>query len=338
MSTSFRAIIAEQDEEFVYYVKSIRNIHKDEVLDQIRLALLPFDLRSVEKAGWNPMSEKGSEMFPAEWTTGPVFSLKVTVGIDMDNERAIQKIALFTHINDEYLFVHKPGESQERMDNEDDEDELITVGYKALSHGAEKWDASLDKEKGVIDPEAQKYAGQQRIDNFMKELEADRKEREGSIKQPKIYEAFVTSHIALRDINGGSTPKKGYYLIERFEDDVSIMHISGPFQHQPVNYDFVPDMLKQGVKDFEFLGLGKVKLVEHDKNFRYTVDPLNEQLSEVEPYEVEVTDQDSGKVYHVVSHGVNKNEARKSALKIITRKENIDSSRLLAGEPEPARS
>jgi hypothetical protein len=61
-------------------------------------------------------------------------------------------------------------------------------------------------------------------------------------------------------------------------------------------------------------------------------------VATIDPYEVEVTDQDSGKVYHVVSHGVNKNEARKSALKIVTRKENIDSSRLLAGEPEPARS
>ena len=335
MNTSFRAILAEKDEEFVYYIKSTRNIHKDDVLDQVRLALLPFDLRSIEKAGWNPMSEKGNLMFPEEGPLGPIYSLKATVGIEMDNERAIQKIALFTHINDQYLFVHQPGESQDRMDNED-EDEPVTVGYKALSHGAVKWDASTDR--NAVDPKAQDYAGQKRIDNFMRELETDRTAREGSIKAPKIYEAFVTSHMALRDVNGGETPKKGFYLVERFRDDTSIMHISGPFHHQPINYDFVPDMLKQGVGDFKFLGLGKVQLVEHEKDFRYTVSEQEKRMVSPDHYEVDVTDQDSGKVHHVLVSGINKDAARETALKIVVRREKADYNNLLAGEPEPARN
>ncbi len=329
MSTSFRAIIAEQDEEHVYYVKSTRNIHVDDVLDQIRLALLPFDLRDIQKAGVNPLSA----MFPSDIPL-PVYSVKVTVGLEMDNERAIQKVALFTHINDEYLFVHKQGESEERMDNED-EDAPATADYKSLALGAEKWDASTDK--NVVDDKAQGYAGQGRIDSFMKELGADRKAREDSIKQPKIYESFVTSHIALRDVNGGTAPKKGFYLVERFQDDSSIMHISGPFQHKPINYDFVPDMMKQGVNDFKFLGLGKVQLVEHDEDFKYTTN--KEIMTEaVNHYEVEVTDQDSGKVYPVIASGSSKDEARNSAVKIVAKQKKVDPNNLLAGEPEPART
>jgi len=333
MTTSFRAILAEKDEEFVYYVKSTRNIHKDEVLDQIRLALLPFDLRSIEKAGWNPMSEKSNDMFPEDWPGGTVYSVKVTVGLEMGSDRAIQKVALFTHINDQYLFVYKQGESQERMDNED-EDEPATADYKSLSLGAEKWDASPDKL--AIDAKAQDYAGQKRIDDFMRELETDRKSREASVKEPKIYESFVTSHIALRDVNGGSAPKKGFYLVERFQDDPSIMHISGPFKHKAINYDFVPDMMKQGVNDFKFLGLGKVQLIEHEENFRYTLTTEEKEMVNEAPYEVEVTDQDSGKVHHVIAHGSSVDEARDNAVKIVAKKEQADPNNLLAGEPEPA--
>ena len=336
MNTSFRAILAENDEEHVYYIKSTRNIHKDEMLDQIRLALLPFDLRHIEKAGWNPMAEKDHSMFPADWPGGAVYSVKATVGLEMDNYRAIQKVALFTHINDEYLFVHKQGESEERMDNEDDEDEPATADYKSLALNAEKWDASPDKL--AIDAKAQDYAGTKRIDDFMKELEIDRTSREGSVKEPKIYEAFVTSHLALRDVNGGTTPKKGFYLIERYEDDNSIMHISGPFQHKPINYDFIPDMMKQGVDDFKFLGLGKVQLVEHEKDFRYTAKQGVKEAANAGPFEVEVIDQDSGKKYHVVTRGSNKDRARDKAVKMVAQKTKIDPNNLLAGEPEPARS
>ena len=67
--------------------------------------------------------------------------------------------------------------------------------YKSLAKYAKGWDGTPDE--GDIDSDAQKYAGQGRIDAFMKELSADRKERESEVEgrnvQPNLTESFVTS-------------------------------------------------------------------------------------------------------------------------------------------------
>ena len=173
-----------------------------------------------------------------------------------------------------------------------------------------------------------------RIDAFLKELETDKKERESFVdsynREPNLTEAFVTSHNALRDVFGNTAPK-GFYLIERFEDDPSVMHLQGPFTKQPTNYEFISNMKKRGCGIFEVRNTNEVALVEHDRDFRYT-SPLREQM-QPKPYEVAIQDQDTGRVYNVLVKAISEDDARSRGVQTVAQQEQLDQSRLIAVEP-----
>jgi hypothetical protein len=324
MTQTFRAILAEKDQEFVYHIKSTRPLHDDDVFGNLQISLLGYDLRSLERMSYNPLAV--NPMFgPNSDTPDNIFHVKVLLGTEVDNGELRQKIAYFTNIHWKYLVVHKDGEKMEDADMEDVDPAMTGGTYKTLAMNAAKWNATTD----AVDNDTQQHVGHERIASFMKELEADRKDREALTidreVEPNLFEAFVTSHNALRDVFGNTAPK-GFYLIERTEDDQSILNIQGPFTKQPTNYPFIANMKPRGVGVFEVVSESIVRLVEHDRGFRFTR-PLHEQLT-LEPYEISVQDQDTGAVYDVLVKGLSEADARERGVLIVAQQELLDQTRL----------
>ena len=334
MAKSFQAYLAEQDQEFVYHIKSTRHLHDDDIFDRLQTGMLGYDLRSIERVSYNPLAAVEPMFRPRNDEPGldKVFHVRVVLGSDVANGVLRQKVAYFTDINWEYIVVHKDGEKMEDADKLDLEADEPTGSYKSLALHAKNWDATPDE--GDSTEDAQKLAGQGRIDAFMKELDSDRKSRESAIDgwnvEPNLTEAFVTSHLALNDVFG-SNPLKGFYLVERREDDPDTMHIQGPFTTQPSNYEYVSKMLKRGCGTFEVRSMNEVRMVEPDRDFRFTR-PLRERM-QPQPFEVAIQDQDTGKVFNVLVKALSETDARENGVQMVAQQESIDPSRLIAVEP-----
>jgi len=336
MSKSFRALIAEQDAEYVYHIKSTRHLHDDDIFGKLQIGMLGYDLRSLERVSYHPLAAVEPMFHPRNDEPGldKIFHVKVVLGTDVDNGTLRQKVAYFTDINWRYLVVHKDGEKMEDSEKLDLEiDPTLTGGtYKSLAHHARTWDASPDE--GNIDTNAQVHVGQNRIDAFMRELDSDKKARnqevEGRNVQPQLTESFVTSHLALGDVFGNNAPK-GFYLVERHEDDPSMMHIEGPFKQQPSNYEFIADLIVRGSGTYEVQSERQVRMVEHDRDFRFTR-PIVERMIP-KPFEVTVQDQDTGKTYTVLVKGISETDARDRGVETVAHQEKLDQNRLIAVEP-----
>lgn len=329
MKKSFRDYLVENDSEYTYYVKSIRNIHADDVLDFIRLALLPWDLRSIEKSSVDTFKEYNH--FPCD-PMSPVYAVKVTMGNEFPSYTdAIQKIAWFTRVPHEYIKVHAEGESLTDYD-EVNVEFTSDENYKPLSHTAKDWNSDLDN--ASIDDDAQKYAGNSRLNDFIKELEDHRKEREQHIDdknvEPRLFEAFVTDHISLTDVLGNK-PKSGYYIIERYTNEPEVLNIHGPFKNKPINYQAVKNLHKPEVNEFQIVSENKILAKGVSSNFKFSRTIFEQELRH---YSVEVTDQDTSKTYSVVVKASSDASARNRAVDIVSRREKIPNNNLIASDPE----
>lgn len=335
MSKTFQAYLAEQDEEFTYHIKSSRHLHDDEIFYNLQLGLLGYDLRSLERVSYNPLAAY-EPMFPPdndEPGIQTVYHVKAVLGSEVPNETLRQKISYFTQIHYKWVAVYRDGEKMEGSADVDMVEEPKPK-YNNLAQTASDWSGTPDE--GNIDTDAQKYVGAARMADFMKELDQDRKNREAEINSrnvtPKIYESFVTSHLSMRDVLG-HTPRKGYYLLERYMVDPSIIHVSGPFQNQPVTHEYVQNLLKRGCGMFKIISEDKIQLTEHERDFRYTK-VLRENV--LKNYEVMVQDQDTGMKYSALVKAFTETDARAKAVRRVAKTEKLDAGRLIAVEPQAA--
>jgi len=331
MSKTFQAILAEQDTEFTYFVKSIYNIHNPEVMDQIRLALLPYDLRSIETGVYKPI-EKGNTDFP-NVPNSPLYSVKVVVGLEPpEDDDAVQKVALFTRIKDEHIVVHKEGQDPHRPDNSDDV--FVKGEYKPLTGTAKDFTGTLDDEY----KDAQGEVADKRIGSLLKDLEAERKERKKAEREirPKLKESFCTSHIALNQIE--NKWNKGFYVVEREAGSDSVMKISGPWKKQPTNFSFVPSLINEAVGELKVADDGNIIMEDFDRNFKYSyVSPRGQRKNLKETkFSVDVQDPDSGKSYNVVVDAKTDSQARNRAITMVANNNKLDSNNLIAANPDQA--
>ncbi len=331
MKRSFRAYIAEQDQEFTFVVKSIYNIHDTEMMDMVRLALLPYDLRDLQKGTYTPPT-KDQTTFP-NVPNAPVYTLKAKLGLEPAWEDATEKVALFTRIRDfEHLLVHPEGmDPQKEMDNSDSKDET-KKDYKSLAKHAINWDATPDE----VDGDAQEGAGEKRIGALMKELEKERKEREDLVPKvdPNLKEAFVTTHIALRSVMG---PKpKGFYVVKRPMTESNILKVSGPFKKQPTNYEFVGDLANPAVTGYRKLNENTIYALSQGRDFTYIVENASSSTLVETEYQVEVQDQDTGRAYVVNVEAESDAGARDAAVRLVANENQLDHHRLIAADPEVA--
>ena len=333
MKRSFRAILAEQDQEFTYVVKSVYDIHAPDVMDMVRLALLPYDLRELTKGTYTP-PDKDQKTFP-NVPNAPVYTLKAKLGLEPYWEDATEKVSLFTRIEDmEHIVCHKEGDDpRKEIDNSDSKDET-EKDYKSLGKHAINWDATPDKDD--IAKDAQDGAGEKRIGALMKELEKERKEREDLIPKvdPNLKESFVTTHIALKPITG---PKpKGFYIVERYRSDDRLLKIAGPYQKQPMNFKFVGDLEHPAVDGYKKLSENTIYAMSYGKDFTYVTENATASALLEVSYRVEVQDQDTGASYVVRVDAGNDSSARDAAVRRVAAENKLDDHRLIAADPEIA--
>ncbi len=324
MHKSLRAILAESDQEFTYWIKSIYDIHEDEVLGQIRLAMLPYDLRSVEVGAYKPIGA-GNTDFPNA-PSSPSYSVKVILGIEPgEADDPLQKVSLFTRINVENLLVHKDGVDPNAEPKGEPEGE-----YKNLAQSAKDFSSSLDD---VVD-NAQDDVGQKRVGSFLKDLESQLKKEREAIRQitPKLKESFVTSHIALNNVKTGW--RRGFYVIERADNDQGVMNVSGPFTKQPTNFEFIAELSVAGAGSLTVESNESIVMEAYDRNFKYTMKPTRKQSMSKEKFSVDVQDQDTGKVYNVVVDAMDDTRARDRAVLVVARQNKLNQETLIATDPK----
>ncbi len=322
MGKSFQQLIVENDQEYTVHVCSVQNIHNAEVMDFIRLALLPYDLREIKVDGYKPM---GDDAF-AGYTGYPVYTVTVKLGLDVTNEKAEERVATLTHIDKDQVIVHHKGESLKRAEEDNSDDAAEGAG-----------DAGEPAEMGS--EQAQKLAGEKRIDDFLKELEADRKEREKAVPDFKVEEAFCTTHIALKAFNSNVMAPKGFYVVEREStgDSKSVLHISGPFKGMPENYPLVPTLSHEGINVVKVMteSHGAFGLeVSTREGHRFLGESVKQTVTEAAQQEVTVTDTDTGKTYTAAVRANDDATARDLAVDSIAQKHDLSPDRLVAGAPE----
>lgn len=323
MGKSLQQLIVENDQEYTVHVCSVQNIHDTEVMDFIRLALLPYDLREIKTDGYKPMGDDAFAGYPGY----PVYTITVKLGLDVTNEKAEERVATLTHIDKDQVIVHHKGESLKKAEDDNSDDAAEGAG-----------DAGEPEPMGS--DQAQKLAGEKRIDDFLKELEADRKEREGAVPDFKVEEAFCTSHIALKAFHSNVLAPKGFYVVEResIGDSVSALHISGPFKNIPDNYPLVPTLPHTGIDTVKVMteshGTFGLEVHTRDTGHRFISESEKTTVTEAAQQEVKVTDTDTGKTYTAAVRADDDATARDLAVQSISKKKGISPEQLVAAAPE----
>ena len=322
MRKNFHAILSERDQEYTYHIVSTANLHREEVMDRIRFAMLGWDMRDLEIDYYKPFDDKEFSEDPGH----PIYAVKVVLGRNPHPDVVVQKVSLITNIPNKILKVKEPGRKEEPESKD----------YIPLTGSAQDFASHLDK-VGTSDADAKKRMGPGRLDAFMKELSVGRTERQKADWTKPVYEGFVTTHLSLSRFFGQGF-KRGYYVVESYREDPSKLLIEGPFEDQPINYEFVQDLNES----YQTGAIGGQKRMLNERV------QIEAQVSRIVPhrpeepspdrqrqkYEVVVVDQTSGKQYPVVVDAFTENGARNKGVTMVSRETGVGEDRLLAIQPK----
>lgn len=201
MAKTFWEILAESDDEYTYYIHSVANIHHAELFERVKIALMPYEIKSLECDSYKPYS-KDNKQFPDQMNQ-PTYTIKAVTRYPLTKGFA-SALAMETHIHISHLKI--------------DPDKTLDP---------------VNEPEEVSSKEAQSLVGTKRIAEFIKELQQDRKDREGMTTKREVYESFYTTHLGLEKVV--SKPlRKGYYLVETYrENDTNFLRAEGPFDSRP---------------------------------------------------------------------------------------------------------
>jgi hypothetical protein len=201
MAKTFWEILAEADDEYVYYIHSTAPIHRPDMFEKVKLSLMPYEIKSIECESYKPLT-KANTMFPEEPNT-PTFTIKVVTRYPL-TKGFLSTLAMDAHIHIAHLKI-TPDKTLEPM-NEPEE---------------------------VPSKDAQSLVGNKRIAEFIKELQADRKARDDMSWNREVYESFYTTHLGLESAIKKPL-KKGYYIVETFQEGGKhYLRAEGPFDSRP---------------------------------------------------------------------------------------------------------
>ena len=329
MKKTFKQLMLEADEQFDYYVRSIVNIHDYDIMEMLRLSLLPYQLVDMKRAGFHPIS-KENEFFP-EHPNSPTYSLKVKMDLPIDDTAAmIQKIATFIKVNDEYLTFYEVGSDPLKRWEEEEEEAVKDGEYVAMGSTDPENKATVDQYATPNDI-AQDEVGHKRIDSFMQELDTEKKDREVAGRERDVYETFTVPH-DVATLFAKIPQLKGYYLVERFKDNRKDFRMTGPFKSAPDNYKTVfsnPYQIKSTTLISEStVGKYKETILEMDTTqIRSSTKPQRGK------FEVQVTDVDNGRKHNVVVNANDETNARDVAIQKVAKQYNIAPHSLIAEHP-----
>ena len=280
---TFQDFLFENDQEYTYIIKAVRDLHDDWTMDQIRLAFTPHDLRDLDRGSYTPPGSS-NKYFP-EKPNHPTFELKVVTGMMVDPMTMISKIAWFTKaIRDDEVLVYRQGSDP----REAYKPEEVTDEYTPTASTEPEYNATVDR---ALQKDTQGEVGVTRISNLMKELEDERKHRDGYVREEPVYESFCTSHLAIQGTFGKSV-RKGHYVVEQYKDKAGEATVTGPFLIKPDNYDYVHGF-GENVSDVKLLSENKSnKLSTYVFEFMQGND--NPAAPKASKMGITVQDQDSG--------------------------------------------
>lgn len=308
----FRAYLAEQEQDYEYKLCSVENIHTDEMVQKIHLALDRYGLISLEPKGVQTTAKDTANNQFSEYPFMSVFVSTVVLANPLSSDAAVQSIALFTRIKDKKIQFF------------DKDDKIVMDGADAEQHAHPVEVDSTGAQEEVGDLRAKSL-----ISDVMKDIIA---RREATTIEREVYEGFVASHHEIATILGQSVAR-GFYLGERFDDDTGL--ITGPFDKCPDNYDYVGPLREAVV----------VETTDRGELFEYAVeyapseaqnDPEDGGQRDVgKSMSVEIVDQDSGKTHSIVVRATSNNAARAKAIEVMASRTGLSKERYMATNPKP---
>src|ERR1044071_196419 len=206
MTKTFREILAEKDDEYTYFVRSTADIHNPKLFDRIEMSFMPYRIKSIERDSYRPIS-RDNKSFPDE-PNSATYSIKLITGLKVPKE-FIHTLAPDVHIHMSHLKI------------EGDQD------------------VELVNQPGTVSStDSQSLVGQKRIGDFVKELQAERKQRMKDTTEREVYESFYTTHRGIQDVTKKPV-RNGYYMVETFrQNGKTYLKAEGPFEARPAGNDY----------------------------------------------------------------------------------------------------
>lgn len=299
MTKTFHEILAEQDDEYTYTVRSTADVHDPERFDRIRLSFLPYQVKSIEAGAYATLA-KDNKYFPNE-PNSPTFSVKVVTGLPVPKDALIQTLAMTLHVHHSHLLI----------DGEDDiETDLV------------------NEPESISNDFSQSLVGTRRIGEFVQELRADRKEREKKTITREVYESYFTTHRGLETLVKKPI-RNGYYMIEQYrEDGKSYLRAEGPFDTRPdgnAYHDRIRATNAKVISENTSAGLYGVQML---------VDALIEPDTGERMFEVGVHDLDTGRRFTSMVRAMSPEIARSMAVRQVAEANRLDPSMLSAMAPK----
>jgi hypothetical protein len=305
----FYAHLLENEETFEYKLVSVENIHTDDVMSKIRLALGKYGLVTLEPNGvLTTVKDSDNKRF-AEYPFAPIYLCKITMNNPVSSNPLIQSIALFTRIKDTKLKLFDNG------------DKIVMDGSDAEQH-------AHPMEVGGKD--AQSEVGQAKADSLVSDMMMDIAGRRDKNIIRDVYEGHTASHVEISKMINTKVPR-GFYLIENTANDRA--SITGPFKTCPDNFGYITNVNKavvlsessdDGVVEYA------VKYAEPDMQN----DPADAGTRDRnKPMEVALIDQDSGKEHTVVVRADTDESARLKAVEIIAKRTGLHKDRFMPKDP-----
>lgn len=311
MMKPFRAHLVEQQEDFEYKLCSIENIHSDEIMTQIRLALGRYGLVDLSKNGILTQITASEKKQFDEYPFMPVYVCKVILSNPLSSVHAVQSVSLFTRIKDTKLkFFDKNDDIV--MDGSDGQQHALPVEVDTKTSQAEVGDA---RSKTLVS-------------DLMRELSA---KRNAETIEREVYEGWVASHHEIKKMVG-KMPRRGFYLVEYENNGTGT--ITGPFKKCPDNYDYIVEphnvsVINETVRD----NLVEYTFDHHETDIQN--DPVDApKRLEGKKMSVVVVNQDTGKEYTVVVTTDSDLAARTQAIEVMARKTGLPKERFIPTHPE----
>lgn len=297
---TFADYLAETEEEFEYHLYSVINMHTPEMLAKLGYALRPHGLIAAEPLGVQTKADSNLEFvdYPFEHR----FVTKLILNRPISSRHAELAITVFTGTSDKgFNLLDKDG------------NEVIVRDALA---------AEIDPMTG---DQAQKLVGDKRVtslmDDFRSFLGATKAEE---VKIEVVTEGFVCNHATLSKAIG-SPVRKGFYVAEAMTSGK--FRVVGPFATQPDNYDFRACPVGKLVET-KVLKAHTQYILEAEET---RVDASGDEAGVAE---VEITDQDTGKVYTVVVSTTDNVVGRQQAIDVLSKKLGLAKTKLIPTKPE----
>lgn len=319
---TFKEFLAEAEDEFRYHVTSVVNVHTEEMMSLIHLALAQYGVKAVERGAYKMPGSGELRDFPnaASWTVIVVTSHPI------DTRAGAIEVTNYTRIPTTNLLFHEAGVDPYAEPKKEKEKEYVPLTGTVPE----------DKEGG------QKFVGDARLSDFLKELGDDRNEREAELKkhEREVYEAFVTTHLTVESMLDAPL-RKGYYIIQNLRESTgeNIVEIRGPFMNRGEEFGIpyrdnyaIKGKVVESISATEN-GLTIMELVVHGAADHYKpmgklVEPAPKQQ-----FKVAVRDQDTGREFRFVVDAGSIAAARERAKTMVTKNWGILPDRLLVLEP-----